>query len=269
MRIKITQCLEDGARLYTSNYKKLVLASLIAVYLMIVSGSLFTGAVIVGMLMLIDAFDKGENVENGIACIFKGFKYFLQTLVICLSVGVVVLAVVAICHLIGLKAGLTGLFGLIIAFAMGICLMYSFFFIYEEDMNVIDAAKSSFSLVKKDVLGSAIILVLTKIIAGCCLIFHGMEKGEGGMVVIGIVVMVFMLPLVLSVYYKAYKMLKASVDGENLKAKNEEADLAMVAEKAESENKVKKEETVEEAVVEPEVIPPANDDDDEDDVLGV
>jgi hypothetical protein len=121
-------------------------------------------------------------------------------------------------------------------------------------------------------LGSAIILVLTKLIAGSGLILNGKEHGDWRMFVLGIAVMVFMLPLALAIYYKAYKMLTASVDGDVLvEEKDEEAEaeaFEAAADRAETENKAKKEETVEEEVVEPEVIPPVKNDD-EDEISGV
>ena len=131
MRIKITQCLEDGAKLYTANFKKLVLASLVSVYLMLVSGLLLAGVAIIGMLMLIAALDNDEDVSNGIPYIFKGFKYFLPSFLIYISILIITFAIISLGYL--LKLEFLNVVAFIVAFAIGIGVMYSFFFIYEQD----------------------------------------------------------------------------------------------------------------------------------------
>jgi len=235
MRIKITQCLEDGAKLYTANFKKLVLASLVSVYLMLVSGLLLAGVAMIGMLMLIAAFDNDEDVSNGIPYIFKGFKYFIPSFLIYISILIITFAIIYLGYL--LKLEFLNVVAFIVAFAIGIGVMYSFFFIYEKDMNFIDASKSSFNLVRKDVLGSFLILVLVKIIAGSFLLWHAISaKKYNDMFVPAIAMMVFMMPLAMCIYYKGYKMLAASVADEDTAESEAEEFVSEAAKNIEEES---------------------------------
>jgi hypothetical protein len=270
MRIKIAQCLEDGAKLYTANFKKLVLASLVAVYLMFVSGFIFAGAVMIGMLMLIAAFDNDEDVKNGIPYVFRGFKYFLSALLIYLSIIVVMAAIMYLGYLLHFE--FLYIVALVIAFAIGICVMYSFFFIYEENANFIDASKKSFELVKKDVFGSFLLLVLIKIISGAGVLSHSLVNHNARMLLPIIAVMVFMMPLAMCIYYKGYKSLAQNVLNEAPEPEPEKPQDDSAEKEAEyfaKEDVQKLDEAEKEAekkaveVIEPEVLDP------EEDVFGV
>ncbi len=273
MRIKITECLEDGAKLYTANFKKLVLASLVALYLMLVSGLLFSGAAMIGMLMLITAFDNDEDV--GIPYLFKGFKYFIPSFLIYISIFIITSAIMYLGYL--LKFNALYFVAFVVSFAISVGVMYSLFFIYEKDMNFIDAAKNSFDLVKKDVLGSFIILVLVKMIAGSFLLWNVISnKGHNYMFVPALAMMVFMMPLAMCIYYKAYKMLSASVaDEDDLEADAEESaadasknigdDEYFAKEDVKNlEDSEKEAEKKAKDIIEPEVLDPENDE-----ILGV
>ncbi len=271
MRIKITECLEDGAKLYTANFKKLVLASLVALYLMLVSGLLFAGVAMIGMLMLIAAFDNDEDV--GIPYLFKGFKYFIPSFLIYFSIFVITSAIMYLGYLF--KFNVLYFVGFVVSFAIGVGVMYSLFFIYEKDMNFIDAAKSSFDLVKKDVLGSFIILVLVKMIAGSFLLWNVISnKGHNYIFVPALAMMVFMMPLAMCIYYKAYKMLSASVE-DDLEVETEESaahafknigdDEYFAKEDVKNlEDSEKEAEKKAKDIIEPEVLDPENDE-----ILGV
>jgi len=275
MRIKITQCLEDGAKLYTANFKKLVLASLVAVYLMLVSGLLLAGVAMIGMLMLIAALDNEEEVANGIPYLFKGFKYFIPSFLIYISILVITFAIISLGYL--LKFNFLNVVAFIVAFAIGIVVMYSFFFIYEKDMNFIDASKSSFNLVKKDVLGSFLILILVKMIASSFFLWHAIsDKQHNNMIVPAVAIMVFMMPLAMCIYYKGYKMLSASVADEDTAEAEAEEFVAEAAKNIEEEAEYFAKEDVKNLedsekeagkkavdIIEPEVLDPA------DEILGV
>lgn len=277
MIIKITQCLVDGANMYTANLKKLVLASLVALYIMIASLGTCAGAMIIGMLMLVAALDDKKEIDSSIPYIFKGFKFFMPSLLIYVGVLIVFLFISFIGKLIGLDLYFSRLIAFVLVFAIGIAIMYSFFFIYEQGANCVTACMNSFNLVKKDVLGSFLILLLTKMISGSFMLSKGFMFGRGGFLIIGMAIVVFMMPLGLCIYYKAYKMLSTEVNIEAEKkvevTKNtSEAKTDTVeekkAEKVEEENEasdgIKKEKPVE-----PEVLPPENIDTVDDDAIGI
>lgn len=160
VNVKFSEWIENGFNLYKENFGVLVLASLIAILLSLVSFLVLAGPMIAGLIIVtLQIFDKKQPPPTA-GTVFKGFDYFLNSFLFVLVWGVstfVVTLIVALIPCIGV------FISYFISFAVQAFLMFALFIIVDKKMDFWPASMESFEVVKTNFwpfLGFSIVIAL-------------------------------------------------------------------------------------------------------------
>lgn len=160
VNVKFSEWIENGFNLYKENFGVLVLASLIAILLSLVSFLVLAGPMIAGLIIVtLQIFDKKQPPPTA-GTVFKGFDYFLNSFLFVLVWGVstfVVTLIVALIPCIGI------FISYFISFAVQAFLMFALFIIVDKKMDFWPASMESFEVVKTNFwpfLGFSIVISL-------------------------------------------------------------------------------------------------------------
>ncbi len=145
IEVKFGEWIENGFNLYKENFGILVLASLIAGILSVVTLGILAGPMMAGFLLItLRLFDKQEPKPE-VGDVFKGFEYFLNSFLFIL-VWAVVLIVVS--FLLGLVPCVGPFASVFVVYVIQSFLMFGLFLIVDEQMEFWPASMESFERVK-------------------------------------------------------------------------------------------------------------------------
>lgn len=145
VQVKFGEWMENGFNLYKNNFVILVLASLVAVVLSVVTLFILAGPMIAGILLITMAlFDKQEPKPE-VGDLFKGFDFFLNSFLFVFVWGI---ALIIVSFLLGLVPCVGQLAALFVVYAAQAFLMFGLFLIVDKNMEFWPASMESFNKVK-------------------------------------------------------------------------------------------------------------------------
>jgi len=143
--IKFGEWMENGFNLYKNNFVILVLASLVAGVLSVVTMFILAGPMFAGFLLItIALFDKQEPKPE-VGDLFKGFDFFLNSFLFVFVWGI---ALVIVSFLLGLVPCIGQLAALFVIYAAQAFLMFGLFLIVDKNMEFWPASMESINKVK-------------------------------------------------------------------------------------------------------------------------
>jgi len=149
VEVKFGEWIGSGFELYKENLGVLILASLIAMVLSVATLGILAGPMMAGVLLItLSLFDKKEPRPQ-VGDVFKGFDYFLQTLLffIVWGLGIFVASVI-----LGLVPCVGQLASVLLVFVAHAFLMFGLFLIIERQMDFWPASMASFEKIKTNFL---------------------------------------------------------------------------------------------------------------------
>jgi hypothetical protein len=162
VEVKFGEWFEKGFNLYKENISTLILASLIALLLSAVTVGVLAGPMLAGVIFITLAlFDKKEPKPE-VGNVFKGFDYFLNSLLFIIVWGVALVVVSFILALIPCVGQLASLFTV---YAVQAFLMFALFLIVDKGMEFWPASMESYNKVKTNFWPFLGFAVVTSIIA--------------------------------------------------------------------------------------------------------
>ncbi len=143
--VKFGEWIERGFALYKQNLSTLILAGLIAVVLGSVTVGILAGPMLAGVLLItLGLFDNAQPKPE-FTTVFRGFDYFLNSLLFLLVWGVALFILSLILGLIPCIGQIVSVFAVLIAQAL---LMFGLFLIVDQHMAFWPASRASFDMVK-------------------------------------------------------------------------------------------------------------------------
>jgi len=145
VEVKFGEWMENGFNLYKNNFVILVLASLVAGVLSVVTMFILAGPMFAGFLLItIALFDKQEPKPE-VGDLFKGFDFFLNSFLFVFVWGI---ALVVVSFLLGLVPCIGQLAALFVIYAAQAFLMFGLFLIVDKNMEFWPASMESINKVK-------------------------------------------------------------------------------------------------------------------------
>jgi uncharacterized membrane protein len=145
VQVKFGEWMENGFNLYKNNFVILVLASLVAGVLSVVTLFILAGPMIAGILLITMAlFDKQESKPE-VGDLFKGFDFFLNSFLFVFVWGI---ALIIVSFLLGLVPCVGQLAALFVVYAAQAFLMFGLFLIVDKNMEFWPASMESVNKVK-------------------------------------------------------------------------------------------------------------------------
>ena len=195
--VKTQEWLSEGFELYKENFGLLVLSGLVVTLLSAVTIGLLAGPMLAGLALITLRLYDNDMTSPSVGDVFKGFNFFLNTLLFCIVWGVAILVIVLILNVIPL---IGQLLSFAFTWAAQAILMFSLFLIVDRGMGFWEASMASINMVKTNFWPFLIFGVITSVIGSV----GGMLCGIG---------MIFTLPLQVCMLTVAYR---ASFRGEFL-----------------------------------------------------
>jgi len=143
--VKFGEWIEKGFNLYKENFSILVLASLIAILLSVVTIGILAGPMLAGLILITLKLLDRKEPKPEVGELFKGFDYFLQSFLFIVVWGVAVFIAMFIVGLVPLIGSLASLF---LSLAAGALLMFGLFLIVDKGIDFWPASLESFNVVK-------------------------------------------------------------------------------------------------------------------------
>lgn len=145
VQVKFGEWIEKGFNLYKENLVILVLASLLAGVLSVVTLGILAGPMVAGVLLItLGLFDKKEPKPE-VGKLFEGFNYFLNSLLFIFVWGVALFMASFILATVPFIGQLASMF---LACAAQALLMFGLFLIVDKKMDFWPASMESFNKVK-------------------------------------------------------------------------------------------------------------------------
>jgi uncharacterized protein involved in cysteine biosynthesis len=187
--VRFGEWIQDGFSLYKNNFGVLVVASIIALVLSLVTVGILAGPMAAGLSLITLRLIDRTKPTPAAGDIFQGFRYFLQSFLFVLAWGIIVVVGSAILSLIPC-------IGSLVTFALSLViqalLMFSFFLIVDAGMDFWPASMASIRMVRRNFwpfLGFSIVASLI---------------GGVGAILLGVGV-VLTLPIEACIYAVAYR----------------------------------------------------------------
>ena len=162
VEVKFGEWFDKGFSLYKENLGTLVLASLIALVLSAVTLGILAGPMLAGIILITLGFFDKKEPKPEVGNVFKGFDYFLNSLLFVIVWGVAVLVVSFILALIPCIGQLASL---CVIYVVQAFLMFGLFLIVDKRMEFWPASVESFDKVKTNFWPFLGLSVVTSIIA--------------------------------------------------------------------------------------------------------
>lgn len=147
VEVKIGDWIQEGFNLYKENFGLLVLASLVAVVLSVVTGGILAGPMFAGLILICLALYDGDEPKPQMGDVFKGFSYFLNAFLFFLVWIVLIAVVFAILNIIPILGQLAGVCLILAAQAL---LIFGLFLIVDRGMDFWPASMESINMVKSN-----------------------------------------------------------------------------------------------------------------------
>ncbi len=161
MQTKIGDWIRQGWELYKANLDVLLVASLLAVLLSIVSVGILGGPMMAGMawiaLALLDK--KTPKPQNG--DVFRGFDFFLPSFLLFLAGGV---ALVIVCSILSFVFCVGHLLAILISLVVHSFMILAVFLIVDRRMDALAASKALADVIKPAVLPLLGFMVATALV---------------------------------------------------------------------------------------------------------
>lgn len=145
VQIQFGKWIEDGFNLYKANIALLTLSSLIAVILGVATFGILGGPMLAGMLFITLRLFDNQQPRPEVGNVFRGFDYFLNSLLFFLFWGV---AILIACFIIGLVPCIGQLAALFLVYAAQALLMFGLFLIVDQKIDFWPASMESINTVK-------------------------------------------------------------------------------------------------------------------------
>jgi uncharacterized membrane protein len=143
--VKFGEWIERGFDLYKQNIGTLILAGLIAVVLGSVTVGILAGPMLAGMLLItLGLFDNAQPKPE-FTTVFRGFDFFLNSLLFILVWGVALFILSFILGLIPCIGQIVSVFAVLAAQAL---LIFGLFLIVDQHMDFWPASRASFDMIK-------------------------------------------------------------------------------------------------------------------------
>lgn len=189
MDSKFSTWFEQGFDLYKRHFAVLVLASLIGGALSLVSLGILSGAMIAGLILIVNRLLNGGEPKPEAGDVLKGFEYFLPMLLFSLVWGIALFLILTILRLIPC---IGPLLSFPVSFGAQVFLAFAPFLIVERKMDFWSASKASVETVRAHFLPLLGIILVASILGGLGSLFCG----------IGLVVTFPLTLCILSVVYR-------------------------------------------------------------------
>ncbi|MFW5916691.1 MAG: hypothetical protein ACOCTM_04375, partial [Bacteroidota bacterium] len=143
--VKFGEWIEQGFKLYKNNFGIVVLASLVAAALTVVTMGILAGPMAAGVCMITLRLFDGTEPKPEVGMVFRGFNYFLNSFLFFLVWGVGLIVVSFLLSIVPCVGQLAALF---VIWAVQTLLMFGIFFIVDEEMEFWPASMKSIDNVK-------------------------------------------------------------------------------------------------------------------------
>ena len=145
VQVKFGDWIERGFNLYKNNFGTLVLASILVVVLSTVTIGILAGPMLAGLaLVILFLLDKKSPAPDA-GAVFKGFNYFLNSLLFVAVWGIAIFIGSIILGVIPLVGQLASIF---FVYAAQAFLMFAMFLIVDQQMDFWPASMESINTVK-------------------------------------------------------------------------------------------------------------------------
>jgi len=196
IQVKFGDWIEAGFNLYKPNFSTLVLAAIIAFVLASLTAGILLGPLLAGLVLIsLQLFDKSVPLPT-VGTIFRGFDFFLNSLLFVVLWGIAVLAGSAI---LSILPGIGQLLALVFVNVAQTYLMFGMFLIVDQKMNFWPASMASVNVVKTNFWPFFGFAVVTGII------------GSVGGILIGIGI-VLTIPIQICITAVAYREIFSDLD---------------------------------------------------------
>lgn len=147
VEVKFGEWIEKGFNLYKENFGILVLVSLIAVIVSVITVGVLAGPMAAGVLLIVfQLYDRKEPQPN-VGMLFRGFDFFLNSFLFFIIWGIAIFVVSLILGLVPCIGQVASLFVVFVAHAL---LMFGLFLIVDRKMDFWPASVESFNMVKRN-----------------------------------------------------------------------------------------------------------------------
>ncbi len=146
-KVEIGAEFSRGWCLFKQNMGLLVVAGLLAMLLTIITCGILSGPMTVGMFLIVERLIKHDPVQPQAGDIFKGFDFFVQSLLM------FVIAIAA-----GFALGIIPVVGQIAGLVIGSFLLWGMMFVAYQKLTAIDALKKIFEYLKTGDFTMALVL---------------------------------------------------------------------------------------------------------------
>ncbi len=145
IQVKFWDWLEAGFNLYKQHFSTLVLAAVIAFVLASITMGILLGPLVAGLVMIsLQLFDKTDPAPTA-GTVFRGFEFFLNSLLFVVFWGVAVIIGSAILSVLPVIGQLLSIF---LIWAAQAYLMFGLFLIVDKKMDFMPASKESIRVVR-------------------------------------------------------------------------------------------------------------------------
>ena len=145
IQVKFGDWVEAGFNLYKQNFRTLVLAAIIAFVLASLTVGILLGPLLAGLVLIsLQFFDKTVPMPT-VGAVFRGFDFFLNSLIFVVFWGLAVLIGSAI---LGILPGIGQLLALVFVYVAQTYLMFGMYLIVDRKMNFWPASMASVNVVK-------------------------------------------------------------------------------------------------------------------------
>ena len=145
VQVKFGDWIERGFNLYKNNFGTLVLASILVVVLSTVTIGILAGPMLAGLALVILALLDKKSPAPDVGAVFKGFNYFLNSLLFVAVWGIAIFIGSIILGVIPLVGQLASIF---FVYAAQAFLMFAMFLIVDQQMDFWPASMESINTVK-------------------------------------------------------------------------------------------------------------------------
>jgi len=142
---KFGDWIKEGFDIYKNNLGVLILSSLIAFLLSMVTLGVLSGPMSAGMILIVQKLRDGKQPPPVAGDVFQGFQYFLPSFLFCIVWGAILFVAILILSFVPC---LGQLLSICISLAAAAFLMFGLFLIVEQKMDFWPASMASIEKVK-------------------------------------------------------------------------------------------------------------------------
>lgn len=187
--VHIGEWMEKGFELYKANIVLLIITSFIAVVLSVATFGVLAGPMAVGLYLIILALLDKKGMEPAVGDIFKGFSYFLNSVLFILLWFVITIVGMIVLNVVPFIGNLAGS---LFAFAVQVLLMFALFLIGDRKMDFWPASMESINTVMTNFWPFCGLYFISSLIGGLGIIAFG----------IGIIVTIPIAACIIAVAYR-------------------------------------------------------------------